>query len=422
MTWLGNLDFGTTVFFGFTTVDATGAPAAFSSGAITVYRNLSTVPDASGLTLVSSFNEVTGLNRVQVDLSTAFFYSSAGSYMSVITSGGAGGEDLSGYILGEWTIKGRFVGLESSAGLETLSSAGLETLSSAGLETLSSAGLETLSSAGLETLSSAGLETLSSAGLETATGFSTHSTAGLETISSAVVVASASSALEAANLDHLLLVAGSSDQVTDNSLWSRLVSTSTSYTTYDSSLDSLAGIRAAITASTDVNVVEWAGSTVIGTAGGPSTAGLETASGFSTHSTAGLETLSSAGLETLSSAGLETLSSVGLETLSSAGLETLSSAGLETISTAAVLATVSSALQDVAYEEPSFVSGGPTTAPSIALMLRYIYSGLRNQLTVSSSAKVFHNDAAGILWGKVLSEDSTEATGVYTEAGGTTST
>jgi trimethylamine:corrinoid methyltransferase-like protein len=160
----------------------------------------------------------------------------------------------------------------------THSTDGLETLSSAGLETLSSAGLETLSSVGLETLSSAGLETLSSA--------------GLETISSAVVKAAGSSAMEAINLDHIVAAVGTSDHVVDGSLWARLVSSSTFYGDYESTLASLNAIRTRGDAA------------------------------WTTVSTEGLETLSSAGLETLSSAGLETLSSAGLETLSSAGLET----------------------------------------------------------------------------------------------------
>jgi hypothetical protein len=423
--YLGDFDYGSTVFFKFTTVNSSGAPTALSSG-------------------------VTGLNTVQVDMSTAGFYSSAGSYTAIISSGAAS-EDLTGYVVAHWSLRNRrffsTAGLEtlSTAGLETLSTVGIETLSTVGIETLSTVGLETLSSAGLETAtgfstlassevgaatwnstrslytaagsfgqlvststavpdqwvagpfsthSTAGLETLSSAGLETlsSVGLETVSTVGLETVSSAVVVASASSALEAANLDHLLSAVGSSDHVVDGSLWTKLVSSSTSFVDYNASLDSLAAIRARGDAA-------WA-----------------------TLSTAGLETLSTAGLETLSSVGLETVSTVGLETLSTVGLETLSTVGLETISSAVVLATVSSALDDVTYEEPSFVSGGPSTAASISLMSRYLYSGLRNQITVSASNKTFYGDAMTPLWGKVLSEDSTGSTGVYTEAGGSTST
>ena len=167
------------------------------------------------------------------------------------------------------TVPNQFVSaaVTGSTNVNVLEWAGSTVIGTAGGP--STAGLETLSSAGLETLSSAGLETLSSA--------------GLETISSAVVIASASSALEAINLDHVLSAVGSSDHVTDGSLWARLVSSSTSYVDYNSSEDSLGALRTRGDAA------------------------------WTTVSTAGLETLSSAGLETLSSAGLETLSTAGLE-------------------------------------------------------------------------------------------------------------
>lgn len=820
--YLGDFDFGSTVFFTFTTVTSSGGVTAFSSGGVTVYRQAVTGESASGLTLTSTFDTRTGLNHVQIDMSTAGFYSSAGDFMAIVSSGAANSEDLSGYTVAQWSILSRSP-LTSTAGLETLSSAGLETLSSAGLETAtgfsthstagletvstagletvstagletatgfsthstagletatgfsthstagletatgfsthassdaaasvwnstranftaagsfgqivststaapdqyvagpfsthSTAGLETLSTDGLETLSTAGIETVSTAGLETATGFSTHSTAGLETatgfsthassdtgasvwnstranftavgsfgemvststaapdqwvaaavtgstnvnvlewggstvegmpldstagletvstagietISSAVVVASASSAIEAANLDHLLIAEGSSDHVTDGSLWSRITSSSTFYGDFVPGEDSLASIRsrgdvawltgagsnssdisaavwnatradftaagsfgqlvststaapdqwvaAAVTGSSLVDVREWGGSTVEGmpldstagletvstagleTATGfstHSTAGLETATGFSTHSTAGLETLSSAGLETAtgfsthstagletatgfsthassdaaasvwnstrssftaagsfgqivststaapdqwvagpfsthSTAGLETLSTAGLETAtgfsthstagletatgfsthstagletvstsgletatgfsthstagletatgfsthstagletatgfsthSTAGLETVSTAGLETVTGSAINAEVVDAITTDTYEEPSF--GVPSTAQSLTGMGRYLYSALRNQLTVSSSAKVFYGAAENVLFAKALSQDSTGSTGVYLESEATTST
>lgn len=188
--YLGDFNFGSTVFFKFTTVNSSGVPTALSSAGVTAYRDGSTVQDTTGLTLTSTFDAIVGLNMVQVDMSTAGFYSSGGSY-TVILSSGAASENLTGYTLAHFSLRDRFVlstaGLEtvSTAGLETLSSAGLETLSTLGITTLSSAGLETLSSAGLETLSTLGITTLSSAGLETLStvGIETLSTVGLETVS-----------------------------------------------------------------------------------------------------------------------------------------------------------------------------------------------------------------------------------------------
>jgi hypothetical protein len=97
--WLGSFNFGSTVTFRFTTVNSTGAPTALSSGGVTVFRDDSTATNsASGVTLTVDVNAWTGLNLVEVDMSTAGFYSSAGTYTAVISSG-AGSENLQGYTL-----------------------------------------------------------------------------------------------------------------------------------------------------------------------------------------------------------------------------------------------------------------------------------------------------------------------------------
>lgn len=126
--YYGDFDFGSTVHIKFTTVNSTGAPTALSSAGVTVYRDGSTVQDSSGVTLTSTFDTVTGLNHLQVDMSTAGFYSSAGEYTAIISSGAAS-EDLSGYVIGQWSIRERYQSF-STAGLETVSTAGLETASS----------------------------------------------------------------------------------------------------------------------------------------------------------------------------------------------------------------------------------------------------------------------------------------------------
>lgn len=127
MTYRGDFNLGSTVFLKFTTVNSTGAPAALSSGGVTVYRDGSTVPDTTGVVLTASFNGVTGFNHVIVEMSTVGFYSSAGDYTAIISSGAAS-ENLAGYVLGDWSlINRRFL---STAGLETLSTLGIETASS----------------------------------------------------------------------------------------------------------------------------------------------------------------------------------------------------------------------------------------------------------------------------------------------------
>ena len=389
--WLGDFAFGSTVHFKFTTVNSTGAPSAFSSGGVTAYRDGSTVQDTTGITLTSTFDTITGLNHVQIDMSTAGFYSSAGTYCAVVSSGAAS-EDLTGYVLAHWSLEDRRV--LSTAGLETGSthtateaadlvwdttrashtiagtfgeivstSTGAPNLwvessaaAGSGLNSTDTAAAvwnatranfaaagsfgqivststaapnvwAAISTAGLETLSTAGLETVSTAGLETL------STLGIETLSTAGL-----ETLSTAGLETFSTGAAAA------SVWN---ATRASFT----AAGSFGQIVSTSTAAPD----QWVAI---------STAGLETLS------TAGLETLSSAGLETLSTAGLETLSSAGLETLSTLGIETLSTAGLETASSvtdAHYFAGSSLAVENVAPSNKAIVrftvgSGSSSTA------------------------------------------------------------
>jgi hypothetical protein len=76
---------------------------------LTVYRDGSTAQDATGLTLTTDFAGRTGLNSVQIDLSTAGFYSSAGYYSVVVSSGAAStdasAQDISGYVITDFTVE-----------------------------------------------------------------------------------------------------------------------------------------------------------------------------------------------------------------------------------------------------------------------------------------------------------------------------
>ncbi len=102
--YLGNFEFGTTVHRMFTTVGSSGAPAALSSAAVTVYRDGSSVEDNTGVTLVASYDR-TGQNKVVIDMSTAGFYSSAGEYMAIISSGGTASADMAGYVVAQWSLR-----------------------------------------------------------------------------------------------------------------------------------------------------------------------------------------------------------------------------------------------------------------------------------------------------------------------------
>ncbi len=441
--YLGDFTFGTTVNRKFTTVGSSGAPAALSSAAVVVYRSGSTVETSSGVVLTVSYDTRTGLNDLTISMATNGIFSSAGSFSAVISSGGVASADLAGYVVAEWSL-GR-IPFFSTIGLETLSTAGLETLSTAGLETLSSAGLETVSStiiaasvwhatranftgsgsfgqivststaapllftsalatgttlvnvvewggstvagmphdssvvtsqfstAGLETLSTAGLETLSTAGLETLStaGLETLSTQGIETVSSTLIAAAVWRSTRASHT-----AAGTFGQILSTSTSNPFQSVRVSTGAYNSSLVT------------------------------------------SQFSTAGLETLSTAGLETGSSLVTATNFStlVTATNFSTAGLETASS--LVTVAGNVVLAATG--LNLITLAQPG--AGTPTSLPTFPDAMGRVYHTLRNQVTISSSAKVFYGQAGNILWGKVLSQDSTSSTGVYTESGASTST
>lgn len=64
-----------------------------------------------------------------------------------------------------------------------------------------------------------------------------------------------------------------------------------------------------------------------------------------------------------------------------------------------------------AVAEPA---GAPAATATVAEMLAYMFSPLRNKVTVSSSTMTFYNDAGTAVWSKALSDDAT----TYTETEG----
>lgn len=76
-----------------------------------------------------------------------------------------------------------------------------------------------------------------------------------------------------------------------------------------------------------------------------------------------------------------------------------------------VNAQVADVLSTDTYGEPSIAPGATV---SLASKIGYLYMVLRNQMTVTNSAKTFHDDAGAPLWSKALSDDGT----TYTEAEG----
>lgn len=120
--YLGDFSTGSTVFFSFTTVNSSGVPTALSSGGVTVYRDGSTVPATTGVTLTASFNAVTGFNRVQIDMvGTSTFYQPGAEFTAIISSGAAS-ESLAGYTLAHWSvIRGTPVTVSTAVSISTAS-------------------------------------------------------------------------------------------------------------------------------------------------------------------------------------------------------------------------------------------------------------------------------------------------------------
>src|SRR3990172_8177701 len=122
--FLGDFSTGSTVWFAFTTVNSSGAPTALSSAAVTVYRDASTVQNTTGVTLTASFDGVTGLNHVMVEMAgTSTHYEPGASFYAIISSGGVGAETLAGYTLAHWSVKDRIAVISSLTTIQTVSSA-----------------------------------------------------------------------------------------------------------------------------------------------------------------------------------------------------------------------------------------------------------------------------------------------------------
>lgn len=78
---------------------------------------------------------------------------------------------------------------------------------------------------------------------------------------------------------------------------------------------------------------------------------------------------------------------------------------------ASVNAEMVDALNVDTYAEPS---GGPSATTTLAQKIGFLFESLRNKITVTSSAKTFHNDAGTAQWSKALTDDGT----TYTEGEG----
>ena len=596
MTWLGDFSTGSTVHFKFTTVNSTGAPAAFSSGGVTVYKDASTAPSATGLTLTSTFAAITGLNHVQVDMAgTSPFYTPGSKFIALVSSGAAS-ESLAGYVLATWSVGHKpevtvstavtistataidsvtnvnstvdadvrhwigvapsTLGPNSNIQISTASliSTGqsiavaalvdtVTTVSTAATfldamadvvwdEVLTDATHNIATSAGrrLRTLQDFGVYEGGAVWIDTVNGTPgttdfengtvtnpVDSIADARTIAdsvglkifhilpgSSITLAQAFDDFEFTGFDYTLALGGQSvaRSLVQNATVSGTFTGNPNFEKCDvgnitgpgSNMDWCALTGTVTNNGTNDWRLEHCYSAVAGT-GTPTfdfgAAALNSAVNFRLYSggievqnigTAGTDNMSLEGFGQLvlnanCSSGTIAIRGMFTVTDNSGGAVTLSddariavdqvstfksstdqvlanvtqwlgvapstlgpNANLQVstgtlVSTAAVIAlaaqnsTLSSsdvnaevvdALATDTYEEPGF--GTPSTAQTIAGMHRYLYSALRNQITVSSSAKNFYGDAGAVLWGKTLSQDSTGSTGVYLEAGASTST
>ncbi len=121
MKYLGDFQTGVTLDFKFFTKDSTGAGAALTGGAVSVYKGNNTTESTSGVTLTANFDGVTGLNNVNIDLSSSgAFYTAASNFQVVLTSGTVSAISAIGYVLAEFSVQNRYYGAASDPWLTSL--------------------------------------------------------------------------------------------------------------------------------------------------------------------------------------------------------------------------------------------------------------------------------------------------------------
>ena len=429
---------GKTFDFGFTTVNSSGAPAAFSSGGITVYRDNSTVANTTGITLTSTFAGVTGLNRVRIAMAvTSTFYDAGGEYMAVIASGAAS-ENLAGYTLAHWSVRRNTPVVVSTA--VSISTASVistaQTIASAGSITSTVAAdvrlwigtapgtlgpnnnvqvstaqtLFAVSTAG-SVGSVTGNVTGSVGSVASATGIATavwgatrasYTAAGSfgESISTGSSIASVSSAQTVTSVTSV-----NSTVQADVALWRgtapSTLGVNSNVTISTASLISTAQAVAAVGSTVQADVALWRGTA-------PSTLG--TGAFLVPSSTAAILSVLSVGSTVQADVGLwrgAAPSTLGPNSNLQVSTGTL-------ISTAQTIASAG-AITD-ALAEPA--TGPPQAAPTPAQAWSWQHYTLRHQIRVNSSNKTFFDSSGNTLWTKGLLGDSA----TYIELIGSTST
>lgn len=108
MQWLGDYKAGDTIDFKFDT-SVGGQPSALSAATVRAYKGSSTTESASGITLTTDFDALTGINHVTITLaSDGAFYAAGNDFQVVLTAGTVGGVTVR-RVLAMFSIENRCV-------------------------------------------------------------------------------------------------------------------------------------------------------------------------------------------------------------------------------------------------------------------------------------------------------------------------
>ena len=126
MRYLGNVAAGQTIHFLFATNDSDGAAVAPSTaGAVSVYKDDSTSETTTGVTYTTSFDGVTGVNRVSIDTSDGFY--AAGHDYTVVLNGAVIDGETVNAVLAAFSIAHRYPNPDNNADAMLDQADGIET-------------------------------------------------------------------------------------------------------------------------------------------------------------------------------------------------------------------------------------------------------------------------------------------------------
>src|SRR3990167_4622061 len=107
--YLGDFQLSTTLYTKFTTVNASGVPTTLGDApTFGFYANANTTLFTAGVTVTADFNSYTGLNHLQMTVTTSATGIATGNACQlVIATGSVSGVSLKGYVIGEFSVAQR---------------------------------------------------------------------------------------------------------------------------------------------------------------------------------------------------------------------------------------------------------------------------------------------------------------------------